>query len=302
MILPLERIKTTGQTAEFMWLDDDGNEVERLSGLDIYHRAGAIAKLLVSMQLKPGDRVMIAYPPGLDFLAAFVACARAGVVCCSVYPPDPSKLKKSYAHFIKFAEDAGTDVVLTTNQMKTIMIGAALASASISPFRFIVTDVIKKGEDFRDVSIDGEDIMFIQYTSGSTGNPKGVMISHRAIAKNVECICKSFEFNKSTISVCWLPQYHDYGLIGNYLTALLNGYKIVCTSPVSFIRDPLLWLRLMERYEATGTSAPNFAYALVHRKWKEAYKPFFNLSKLQNANIAAEPIHPSTIDKMLELG
>jgi acyl-CoA synthetase (AMP-forming)/AMP-acid ligase II len=108
LLLDNLRSQTESATAKFIWLGSDGKEEETLTGVEIYQRAGAVANMLVAAKLKPGDRAMIAYPPGLDFLAALIGCARAGVICCSVYPPDPSKLKKSFAHFCTFAKDAGT--------------------------------------------------------------------------------------------------------------------------------------------------------------------------------------------------
>jgi acyl-CoA synthetase (AMP-forming)/AMP-acid ligase II len=302
LLLDNLRSQTESATAKFIWLGSDGQEEETLTGVQIYQRAGAVAHMLVAAKLKPGDRAMIAYPPGLDFLAALIGCARAGVICCSVYPPDPSKLKKSFAHFCTFAKDAGTDFVLTTSTMKKLMQGAALLHGPRG-LKYIVTDSAKKSpKPFVDVPIQDKDIMFIQYTSGSTGNPKGVMISHGALTRNVAFMQRSHNVTRESIIVCWLPQYHDYGLVTNYLGALQTGSSLVCMSPISFIRDPLLWPKTIVNYKSNFTCGPNFAYSLIHRKWIDAGRPQLDLSSLQSISIAAEPINPSTIEKTKEMG
>jgi acyl-CoA synthetase (AMP-forming)/AMP-acid ligase II len=302
LLLEKLQAQTENATAKFIWLGSDGKEEETLTGVQIYQRAGAVAHMLVAAKLKQGDRAMIAYPPGLDFLAALIGCARAGVICCSVYPPDPSKLNKTFAHFCSFAKDAGTDYVLTTSTMKKIMQGAALLHGPRG-LKYIVTDSAKKSpKPFVDVQIQDKDIMFIQYSSGSTGVPKGVMISHGALVRNIQLMAHAAGTLPHDSACCWLPQYHDYGLVCNYLKALHLHTTLVCMSPFTFLRSPLVWCSTLSKYSINHTCGPNFAYALLHRKWVEAGKPPHNLTKLRNASIAAEPIASDTIDKMVELG
>ena len=225
--------------------------------------------------LSRGDRALLVYPPGLDFVIAFFACLRAGVIAVPVYPPHPGRLKRDLSMFCSVQESCGATVALTNTKydyakrmagIKSVFTGAKWPSLS-----WTVTDKVKasacSGDDAKLDDIGKDDIAFLQYTSGSTSAPKGVVVSHSNLAHNLECICRALEAKEDTVVVSWLPQYHDMGLIGSIMGAMYAGGCGVYVSPLDFIKDPPLWIRLISEHKATHLQAPNFAYKLVSRKW-----------------------------------
>lgn len=192
-------------------------------------------------QLKKGDRCIICYPFGIDFLVGFFACLQVGIVAVSVYPPDPNQLAISIPKFAHFVEDSGATVVLTTSgykQMKTIT--QATGKRWPKHLKWIASDKIEKDsiifpskwDEFLDIQseIELEETAFIQYTSGSTSAPKGVIISHRALThqlQSVDTFCSPHHrLNGKRLQIVgtWAPQYHDLGLIAGYLTSIIFGY------------------------------------------------------------------------------
>ena len=185
----------------------DGNEglwTLGATSMTAPHPLLAVAKMLIEKDCSRGDRVMIAYPFGLEFLAGMLGCMRAGIIPCSVSPPNPSKLSSDIPKFEKFARDAGAKFALSTANLMWLMRGAKIFySMSV---RWLATDNLLPVADFEGVEIDPEDIGFIQYTSGSTGTPKGVMISHRSLLMNAKTIAHMTGAHmETTAAMCGQP-------------------------------------------------------------------------------------------------
>ncbi|RLN92435.1 hypothetical protein BBJ28_00016797 [Nothophytophthora sp. Chile5] len=265
--------------------------------------------------LQAGDSVLLVYPPGLDFIVAFLACLRASVVAVPVYPPDPRKMKKDISMFVAVAQNCRAQTALTCSlyyQVKKISaLKDKLTFADAVPWpdhlAWVVTDdlVDAKGLDpakhWLTQTPSAEQTAFLQYTSGSTSAPKGVVLSHGNLNHNLRTISSALHAGRDTVVVSWLPQYHDMGLIGAYLGTIFNGGTGVYLSPFSFIRDPCLWLRLVSKHRATHLQAPNFAYSLLARKADRltvglSSGEHVDLSSVRHMINGAEPIQGETID------
>lgn len=304
------------QPNKLVWsyLDDVGNINESYSYLQLETITSALAQQLqTKYHLQKNDRILLVFLPGLNFTIALLACFKANLIAVPVFPPDPRKLQKDLHHFISITNNCGAKVVLTDskyNFVKKVSDIKSIFSSSSSiiwpeltwiPIDNMIQKSLKQTNDSLSMSntIKLNDIAFLQYTSGSTSEPKGVMISHTNLIHNLELIITSLKANIETRNVSWLPQYHDMGLIGSYLGLLYCGGCGYYLSPISFLKRPLVWIEAMSKYQGTHTQAPNFAYALVVRKVHElkdkSILKNLNLSSIQHMINAAEPIDYMTI-------
>jgi acyl-CoA synthetase (AMP-forming)/AMP-acid ligase II len=308
------------------FLDDRGKIVDSYTYSELERVTDILgAHLLTNCQLKPGDRALLVFVPGLDFMVSLLACFKAGIIAVPVFPPDPFKLKKDMHHFVSIQQSSGADTALTHGVYNSAKKYAKLSSMFSSStgvkwpdhLRWVVLDDIltraKKNQRV-DASIiktlppkakADDQIAFLQYTSGSTSEPKGVMISHANLAHNQCLIATELRTTTDTICVSWLPQYHDMGLIGSYLGTIQCGGSGYYISSISYLKDPLLWVNLLSRFKGTHTQAPSFAYALTARKFKE-YKKRGNvidldLSATQHMINAAEPVDPLAITSFYDI-
>ena len=284
--------------------DDLGNVSDVLTYAELERATTVLAHhLLGKCGLRAGERVLLVFFPGLHFTASLLACFKAGIIAVPVFPPDPQRLKKDLNHFVSIQSSSGASVVLTHtayNHAKKLagVLNVFSSSGEKWPdLKWIpVDDILSKGKSggptiTASVAKSADQVAFLQYTSGSTSEPKGVMITHGNLAHNLTLIVRELKANTSTVNVSWLPQYHDMGLIGSYLGVIYCGGVGFYLSPISFLKNPLLWMGCISKYKGTHTQAPNFAYALSARKFKEAkVAPVLNLSSVQHMINAAEPV------------
>ncbi|CAB9518775.1 D-alanine--D-alanyl carrier protein ligase [Seminavis robusta] len=286
----------------FTWVDNKCHEQNKITFKQLEEASNAVAAHLLKLGCKKGDRVMVAYPFGLEFLAGMFGAMKFGVIPCSIYPPNPNQLKTEMPKFRGLAEDAGAKYALSTKAFATVM-----ATSSIlykTGVKWIGTDrlPIKKKHSNKPNAYEtymGEpnDICFIQYTSGSTGRPKGVMITHHNLAENCREIGDSINLTPTSLTASWVPQYHDMGLVGGFMATLYAGDQLVMSSPLDFLAKPLLWADLIEKYQATHTCAPNFAYALLLKRLKQANRKY-DWSCVQYAMFGAEPTQQSVVEEV----
>ncbi len=305
--------------AAWSFLDDAGSSVvDTYTYSELDNASTALANhLLDSSGVNPGDRVLLVFFPGLDFTVSIAACFKAGIIAVPVFPPDPRKLKKDLHHFVSIQESSGSTICLTHapyNFAKN-MAGAknlfSLSGHSWPSMTWIQVDkVIQAGKKMIASNMKPppapkeSDVAFLQYTSGSTSEPKGVMISHANLAHNLTLIVEELRVYRHGVCVSWLPQYHDMGLIGSYLGGIYSGLSSYYLSPLAFLKDATCWVRALSKYGATHTQAPNFAYALTVRKWKQQAtkkQPKLDLSSLRHMINAAEPVDASAIQDFYEL-
>ena len=273
--------------------------------------------LLEECDLKRGERVLLVFFPGLQFMISLIACFKAGIIAVPVFPPDPRKQKKDLHHFISIQSSSGAKVVLSHTlynvAKKMSAIKNIFKGSSWPDLRWVSVDgVISSAKSSKKAyaadklpQISTSDISFLQYTSGSTSEPKGVMISHGNLAHNEMLIATELKTTVETVCVSWLPQYHDMGLIGSYLGLLYCGGSGYYLSPISFLKNPVQWMKSMSEFRATHTQAPNFAYALVTRKYLELSvesqkRLNLDLSSIQHMINAAEPVDDVALNMFYE--
>jgi acyl-CoA synthetase (AMP-forming)/AMP-acid ligase II/acyl carrier protein len=308
-----EHVSTQGSKKVWSYLDDNCDVSDCYTYEELDKSSTYLASILLGTHsIKRGDRVLLVFFPGLAFTASLIACFKAGIIAVPVFPPDPSKLAKDLHHFVSIQQSSGATIVLThslydfakkISGIKNIF--SSKSDNSWPDLKWIsVDDTLSKGKALKTslpvlpLAPENNDIAFLQYTSGSTSEPKGVMISHGCLAHNLTLIITELVAIPSTICVSWLPQYHDMGLIGSYLGTLYCGGSGYYLSPISFLKDPTLWIQALSKYRGTHTQAPNFAYALVCRKFKDMLKTskgaekakLLDLSSIKHMINAAEPV------------
>ena len=319
---------------DHVFLDDAGREARVKLG-KIWAQSGGIARDLRRWGARKGDRVLLVYPPGLDFVAALIACFRLGVTAVPAYPPNPKNLAQQAGVLGSIARDAGASIALTDSSYiwvaryaATYMAGSSFSKTAkqwMNPskwwgggsgsfgeqdfpnqrsggedglgawpawLRWYSTTEVKDCDTFRDEQVMGSDVAFLQYTSGSTSAPKGVMITYSALSHNIHSMVRISNHNTVLfdklnekgiehiislpsgesvddwiddvpgVIVSWLPQYHDMGLIGHLLTPLfIPGMMSVRMSPFTFLKNPLAWAQAITKYQATVITAPDFGYS-----------------------------------------
>ncbi|MGC2018753.1 MAG: fatty acyl-AMP ligase, partial [Candidatus Acidiferrales bacterium] len=291
----------------YSFLDVNGDPIESYTYASFLHRVEAIAgHLWKEGRFAAGDRLLLAYPPGLEMICAFFGCVRAGLIPVPVYPPSSRGFQSALYKMVHIAKDCQAAGILTSRDyqasLKTNLARSGVSACGIdvdyiSGVPWIAT------EDFVDAiagrpSAEHSKILFLQYTSGSTMEPKGVIVTH----ENILDTCPLVIDHSSPVVVSWLPQYHDMGLIGCYLYPALKGGTTYGFSPTDFIQRPILWFDAMTAYRATATAAPNFAYDYCLRAGRLSKESLeaCDLSSLRVLMCAAEPVKPDTYTRFLE--
>ncbi len=278
----------------------DGSE---LAGQLTYRELDEKARAL-GAELQQGNftekRALLLFHSGLDFVVAFLGCLYAGVTAVPV--PFPGRKEKDWKKLSIIAEDAGVGVVLTVSEHGAFIREYLREYNYLNTCGCLETDTVDSdlAARWRDPAANEETLAFLQYTSGSTGIPKGVMVSHGNLLHNQEMMRKAYRHSSETIIVSWLPLYHDMGLIGNVLHTLYLGGSCYLMTPVAFLQQPLRWLQAMSDYKAHSSFAPNFAYQLCLRRVSETQRDKLDLSHWRMALNGAEPVRADTLEKFSE--
>jgi acyl-CoA synthetase (AMP-forming)/AMP-acid ligase II len=287
-----------GGDVAFTFLVDGEHEGPRCTFAELDAGARAVASALRERGVRPGDRALLLYPPGLEFIPAFFGCLYSGVIAVPAYPPQPSQASRTLPRLLSIVADADVAIVLANSNVADAaarMMGEAPGLGSIP---WLATDTVSDGraEDWREVAIASDDLAFLQYTSGSTASPRGVMVSHANLLHNLAYASHAADRDRSTRSVSWLPVIHDMGLIEGVLGPVFGGYAAYLMAPASFLHRPIRWLRAITRYRASTSGGPNFAYDLCVRKITEAQRAELDLSSWRAAYNGAEPIRAETLE------
>jgi amino acid adenylation domain-containing protein len=280
------------RTAYTFLVDGETEEVSLTYGeLDV--KARAIAARLQRLAAL-GERVLLLYPPDLEYIAAFFGCLYAGAVAVPVFAP---RANRSLSRLQAIAADAEAKVVLTTSAVFSRIEPFLAQVSELQAMHWLVTDNIDEetAQEWKEPYIDGDTLAFIQYTSGSTASPKGVMVSHDSILHNERMIQTAFRQTEQSVILSWLPLYHDMGLIGGVLQPLYVGAHCILMSPVSFLQKPLRWLQAISRYRATTSGGPNFAYDMCVQKIDPARRSELDLSSWSVAFNGSEPVRAETL-------
>ncbi len=284
--------------AAFVYLVDGEDDALRVSYRELDQRVRSIAAWLQGHGLS-GERALLLYPPGLDFIAAFFGCLYAGVTAVPVYPP---RRNRSLERIQAISDNAQAKVALTTASVRERVDAVIQDTPDLLKLSWLTTSGEEPAppDDWRRPDISGHTLAFLQYTSGSTGTPKGVMLSHANLMHNSALICHAFEHRRSGTGVYWLPSYHDMGLIGGILQPVFVGRPNVMMSPMAFLQKPYRWLAAISKYRGTTSGGPNFAYDLCIRSVTPEQRQTLDLSCWEVAFNGAEPVRAETIERFSE--
>ncbi|MET8042189.1 fatty acyl-AMP ligase [Micromonospora sp. NPDC005215] len=293
-----ELARTTPDRDSVVYVDDPGNDVDvrhpRLSYAELDAAARQLAAR-IQEHLAPGDRALLLYPSGLAFPVAFFACLYAGVI--AVPAPVPGRYRHERLRLAGVARNAGARVVLTDAESRE-QVEQWLDAEDLTELTVLETgaaaDPQPDLDDAWPVATHRTPAM-LQYTSGSTADPKGVRISHGNLLCNVDTIARTFPVHEGRRYAGWIPLFHDMGLVGLMLTGILTGRSVVLLPPAGFLRRPQLWLRTISRYDVGATAAPDFAYDLCVRRIKDDQLDGVDLSCWQYAINGSEPVRAATL-------
>jgi acyl-CoA synthetase (AMP-forming)/AMP-acid ligase II/acyl carrier protein len=285
------------QTA-YLFLTDGETQTTRLTYQELDQNARAIAAHLQSIHAQ-GSRALLLYPSGLDFISAFFGCLYAGVVAVPAYPP---RLNQNGDRLRAITTDAQVTLALTTLSLKDRFQHQLSSAQDLSTLEWVTTDHIspESAQNWTPPSLEKNALALLQYTSGATGTPKGVMITHENLLHNAAVIQHCFQDASDSMGVSWLPMYHDMGLIGGILQPLYLGRPMVLMSPTAFIQKPVRWLQAISEYGATTSGGPNFAYDLCVQKITAEQKSTLDLSRWRVAFSGAESVRAQTLDDFAE--
>ncbi|WP_224362051.1 non-ribosomal peptide synthetase [Hyalangium versicolor] len=282
----------------YTFLVDGEEEEAHLSYGELDRQARAIGALLQAQGAR-GERALLLFPPGNEYLAAFFGCLYAGAVAVPAYPPDPSRLNRSLPRLEAMVRDAGARFVLTTGMIHSMAEMLFEQAPELGALKWLATDAPEAGleDQWKEPEVRADTLAFLQYTSGSTGSPKGVMLTHGNLLANSALIHSAFGHSRESRGVIWLPPYHDMGLIGGLLQPLYGAFPVVLLSPIAFLQRPFRWLKAVSRYGATTSGGPNFAYDLCVRKSSPEERETLDLRRWKVAFNGAEPIRPETLER-----
>ncbi len=282
----------------FVFLRDGEAEDEALDYAGLDRRARRVA---AALQAELGDevrgaRVLLLHPPGLAPIADFLGCLYAGAIAVPTAPP---RLHRAMERTQALTADSGAAAVLTVGSVLAQRERVAAHTPALAGLRWIATDELDAGleDDWREHRPRPDDLAFLQYTSGSTGTPRGVAVSHANLAHNEELLRRAFRNRPDSTIVSWLPLHHDMGLIGMVLQAVWVGAPCVLMSPADFLARPLRWIEAMARHRGTMSCAPNFAYDLCAERAAGENLGGLDLSAWEMAVNGAEPVRLDTLER-----
>jgi acyl-CoA synthetase (AMP-forming)/AMP-acid ligase II/acyl carrier protein len=280
----------------FTGLDDAPAQSMSYAQLD--QRARALAVRLTERGLA-GERVLLMCPPGRDYVAAFFGCLYAGAVAVPVYPPRPNR---SLQRLVSIVEESGARAALTTISVRASILQGVNGVPQFEGVEWLAVEEESDGDaaGFIVPPTQAGQLAYLQYTSGSTSAPKGVMISHGNLIRNSALIHRSFATSAASRGVAWIPPYHDMGLVGALLQPLYAGFCATIMPPASFLQRPLRWLETISREGATISSGPNFAYDLCVRSVTPEQRNQLDLSRWSAALCGSEPVRAETLERFAE--
>ena len=279
----------------YRYIQDDDADIITVTYGELDRRARAIGSWLESFGAG-GQRALLLYPPGLDYIVSFFGCLYAGVTAVPAYPP---RLNRPVPRIQSIVADSRATFAITTSSILHNIEQRFEHAPDLMALHWLNSDHVPAGleADWRHPDISAETLAFLQYTSGSTSQPKGVMLTHGNLIHNLKAIYYGFQLDDESSGVFWLPSYHDMGLIGGILEPMYIGGPSTLLSPVSFLQRPFRWLEAISRYKGTTSGAPNFAYDLCAEKITPEQIDLLDLSSWSLAFCGAEPIRPETLER-----
>ena len=296
-LLDILRYRATREEAQraYTFLTDGESQEDSVTYGELDRRARAVGAWLQSSGAV-GERVLLLLPPGLEYIAAFFGCLYAGAVAVPAYPP---RLNETWHRLRSIAGDAQAVFGITTSTILSRLDSVTATEQDLGALRWLAMDRLEMGAcaEWMAPDVCRDTLALIQYTSGSTAEPKGVMVSQGNLLDNSAIIHERFGHNPSSRGVIWLPPYHDMGLIGGIVQPLYGGFPVTLMSPVAFLMRPVRWLQAISRTRATTSGGPNFAYDLCVRKITPEQRATLDLSCWEVAFNGAEPVRQDTLDQ-----
>jgi len=282
----------------YTYLVDGEAEGDHLTYAALDCQARSIGALLQSYGAS-GERALLLYPAGLEFITAFFGCLYAGVIAVPLPPPNPAQPQRTLPRLRAIVSDAQPSVVLTTSAILSNTEGLITQASELQKLRWLATDKVSGSlaQEWRDPAVTRNTLALLQYTSGSTAEPKGVMISHGNLLHNSDYINRVFALIPDSVTVTWLPAFHDMGLTNGIIQPVYKGRPCYLMPPVSFLMRPIRWLQAISRYKATISGGPNFAYDLCTRRITPEQRETLDLSSWDVAYNGAEPVRADTMKR-----
>lgn len=293
------RAETHPNQLVYTYLEDGEIEGGMLTYGRLHTLASAIAAQLIALNAQ-NERAVLLYQPGLDYIVAFFGCLYAGVTAVPAYPPHP---RRPMTRIKAILDDAQAQFALTTADSLDKLRSRFAEEPTFASLTWLATDTIDPAltETWQKPDVIGPDTLaFLQYTSGSTSTPKGVMISHRNLLSTITDMHRPWNHTPDSVMITWLPIFHDLGLIYGILTPVYGRYHCVLMDPVAFLQRPVRWLQAISHYRGTHSHAPNFAYELCLEKVSDAERDALDLSSWQVTLNAAEPVRLETMQKFAQ--
>jgi acyl-CoA synthetase (AMP-forming)/AMP-acid ligase II/acyl carrier protein len=282
----------------YTFLSGDRSE-DTLTMGELDERARALAATIQDRGLE-GQPIVLLFPPGIDYIVGFWACLYAKAIAVPAYPPDPKQLDRTLPRLGGILRDSGAKAILTTATIRLLAESIFKRALGIKDVSWLTTRMAVAAGDWKPPRITRDDLAFLQYTSGSTGEPKGVMITHGNLIANTDMITAGMSVEKGLSAILWLPPYHDMGLIGGIIQPIISSVNILLMSPLDFISRPLRWLSVISRRRLQASGGPNFAYDLCARRITATQKATLDLSSWDLAFTGAEPIRSNSLRRFAE--
>lgn len=286
------RAKHQGDRLAYTFLLDGDEKEEHLTYSELDRRARLIASWLQS-RVQTGESVLLLFDQGLDFISAFYGCLYAGVIAVPAYPPERNKRLRRLKAVVR---DSQAKLAITTTDVINRFQKSEDREFSL-PWYAIDRFSDELAEQWQERPIDPDMITYLQYSSGSTGNPKGIQVTHRNLIHNSELIRLRLQHTPQDVSVSWLPIFHDLGLIGCVIQPMYVGFHAVSLSPYVYVANPYLWLKAIHRFRGTTTCSPNFGFDLCVRKTTPEQRAQLDLSSWRVAVNCAEPVRQETLER-----
>ncbi|MEM8533214.1 MAG: aminotransferase class III-fold pyridoxal phosphate-dependent enzyme, partial [Chloroflexota bacterium] len=281
----------------YTYLENGEADTSVITFAALDQRARSIATHL-QQHTQRGARVLLLYPSGLDFITAFFGCLYAGIVAIPVNLPRPNR---PLTRLNAIVTDAQVTHVLTTTAIQPTIHSACVSMPIMRGLDWICTDNVMESRNWQPPQVTGDTLAYLQYTSGSTATPKGVMVSHANLLQNMAILDHGWNHTPASTLISWLPHFHDMGLIYGVLQPLYNGIPCVLLSPVHFLQKPVRWLQAITRFQGTHSAAPNFAYDLCVDKISPDQRQTLDLRSWRVALNGAEPVRKATLERFIKV-
>jgi len=292
----LEHSQKQPDNLSFIFLPNGEEEGDKLTFGELVVKIKSLAAELQD-KYSQGDRAILIFTPGLEFIVGYMACLFSGILPVPVFPPHKTRLQQQIPVVLNIIKDSSPKLILTESEYRLSTSEKYEELPELKGIPWECSDFASpySATNWKFPVIDGNSPAFIQYTSGSTGNPQGVVVTHDNLIHNLSCIQQYFESTTKTRVVSWLPPYHDMGLIGCILQPIFVGFLSVLMPPVSFLQRPFRWLKTITNYHINFGGAPNFAYELCHKRISPEQRDELDLSSWNMAFNGSEVIYLETL-------